>query len=520
VNNSREELDTLLRASYPVLYVVTHEESRVEDALKEIVDNHNQTVGTNTKLWTWSATEGAFQDSEKFEDLDSPIDMLDYIGTCKQSGVFILKDFSYFLTEGAAYLCQRKLKDVATSQMNSNCTIVIVDSELEVPSRLEKIITVVDFDLPDSEEIASWTSYLLDDCAETQSLPEDFKHKLISKVSNSAVGLTLGEAENVFSKSLAQTKTLDPRIVVEEKKNIIRKSGVLQYYEVNESLKSVGGLPNLKTWLRQRGRGFSQEAKDFGLPNPKGVLIVGIQGTGKSLISKCFGSEWNMPVLRMDVGALFGSLVGQSEANMRKALKTAEACAPCILWIDELEKSMGNTSGVGDSGTSSRVFASFLTWMQDKTAPVFVVATANNVSMLPPEMLRKGRFDELFFVDLPNGVDRKEIIDIHLTKYGRNPAEFDVPGLVEVTPEFSGAELEQVVVDGLFRAFSEDGELGDDHLQSAANATVPISHTMKPQIDALREWARGKAVLANENTNGSKAPARRKRRRAVNTEIN
>ena len=256
---------------------------------------------------------------------------------------------------------------------------------------------MVDFDLPSIEELASSANDVISNFGPTNSLDDNIINNMVGHGSKAALGLTLAEAENVFAKSLAHTRCLDPQIIIEEKKHIIRKSGVLQFYDVDRDMDSVGGLGNLKKWLKQRGGSFSKEAREYGLPNPRGVLIVGIPGTGKSLVSKCIGHDWNMPVLRMDVGSLFGSLVGQSEANMRKALKTAEALAPCVLWIDELEKSLGGSSGSSDGGTTARVFGSFLSWMQEKTTPVFVVATANDVSALPPEMLRKGRFDEWYF---------------------------------------------------------------------------------------------------------------------------
>ena len=261
----------------------------------------------------------------------------------------------------------------------------------------------------------------------------------------------------------------------------------------------VGGLDVLKEWLDNRGNAFSSSARDFGLPYPKGVLIIGIPGTGKSLISKAIGSAWSMPVLRLDVGSLFGSFIGQSEANMRKALKTAEALAPCVLWIDELEKSLGGSSGGTDSGTTARVFGSFLNWMQEKSDPVFVVATANDVSQLPPEMLRKGRFDELFFVDLPSREDRNEIFKIHLSLRGRDPSDYEVEELGLASDQFSGAEIESVVVDGLYRAFSVNRELHKNDMLRSIMDTVPLAKTMGSKIESLRKWAKTRARFATSS---------------------
>ncbi len=519
MKDSVEELDVLLRAGYPILYVVSHEEGRVAQALSRIVTRRNKVSGHQSSFWTWSATEGATHyckgAPERFDDMDNPIEVLDYIQAYKKTGVFMLKDFGHFLTEGPAYLVQRKLKDLTTT-MSGGTTIVLVDSELNIPPRLEKLISVVDFNLPTREEIEANGRFLLETCAQTKDLESGEMDEILRTGSYAALGMTLAETENIFSKSLAQYGTLNPRSIVEEKKNIIRKSGVLEYYEVNNDMKSVGGLENLKVWLDRRGKAFSDEARAFGLPNPKGVLIIGIPGTGKSLVSKTIGYEWGMPLLKLDVGSLFGSLVGQSEANVRKAIKTAEALAPCVLWIDELEKGFGNASGGGDSGTTARVFGSFLSWMQDKTAPVFVVATANDVSALPPEMLRKGRFDELFFVDLPSDKDREEIFNIHLKRFNKPVlSEMDADDekqIIEWTDGFSGAEIEQVVVDGMFTAFAE----GRDHVciedfEKAADKTVPLSQTMEARIENLRKWADGRAVKANDRSKPVKVGKRRRR---------
>jgi SpoVK/Ycf46/Vps4 family AAA+-type ATPase len=270
----------------------------------------------------------------------------------------------------------------------------------------------------------------------------------------------------------------------------------------------------LKKWLGQRGKAFSQKAREFGLPHPKGVLIVGIPGTGKSLTAKCIGAAWDMPVLRMDVGALFGQYVGQSEANFRKAIKTAEAISPCVLWIDEIEKGFGSASGSHDSGTSARVFGSFLSWMSEKTSQVFVVATANDVSALPPEMLRKGRFDELFFVDLPNAADRGEVFKIHLSRLGRDPDKYSVNELVEATDSFTGAEIEQVVIDGLYLAFDEERDLEDSDMLSAASRTVPLAVTMEKRISDLRKWSNGRALRANDEMLPQTKPKAKSRRTA------
>jgi SpoVK/Ycf46/Vps4 family AAA+-type ATPase len=313
------------------------------------------------------------------------------------------------------------------------------------------------------------------------------------------------EAENVFAKSLVEKHAFDVDVILSEKEQIIRKSGILEYYPFSEHIGDVGGLDLLKDWMEKRTVAFTEKARAFGLPSPRGVLLLGVQGCGKSLSAKAIGSLWRLPLLRLDVGRIFAGIVGSSEENMRKAIRVAESVAPCILWLDELEKGFSGTqsSGMSDGGTTSRVFGTFLTWMQDKQAPAFVVATSNDVTALPPELLRKGRFDEIFFIDLPAKEERKQIFTIHLRKRKRNPEDFDLDRLAEATPGFSGAEIEAVVVDALYDAFDSLREGGDEHeidtdtIIAAAHNTVPLSMTMRERIEDLREWAATRARAAS-----------------------
>lgn len=339
MSTSTEQLDVLVRASYPILYVVSHEEDRVEAAISRIVEARNRVATISSDLWIWSSTKGAVCRAKaiKKEEL-GPLQILDFIEKYPSSGVFILRDFGYFLHEGPAYTVQRSLKDLAVTLANRGhgSVVVIIDSSVDIPTRVEKIITVVDFDLPTRDELADRLRPVVRAFPTMEHLTDEDMDTLLQKGVECATGLTLTEAENVFAKSISMTSTITPSVIVQDKKNIIRKSGVLQYYDVETDMNDVGGLGNLKDWLSARGRAFTKEARAYGLPTPKGVLLVGVPGTGKSLIAKCIGNQWGMPVLRMDIGALMGSLVGQSESNMRRALKTAEAMAPCILWINEV----------------------------------------------------------------------------------------------------------------------------------------------------------------------------------------
>jgi len=317
-----------------------------------------------------------------------------------------------------------------------------------------------------------------------------------------ALGLTLGEAENVFAKIIVKDERLsaeDVNDVFAEKQQIIRKSGLLEYCATDENFANVGGLGVLKDWLARRSIAFTNEARAFGLPFPRGILILGVQGCGKSLCAKAVSNLWQLPLLRFDMGRMFGSLVGSSEENVRRAIAVAESVAPAILWVDEIDKAFAGSQGSGatDGGTTARVFGTFLTWLSEKTAPVFVVATANDISQLPPELLRKGRLDEIFFVDLPSPAERREIFGIHINKRKRDATKFDLETLVAQSGEFSGAEIEEAINSALYDAFYAKQEVTTDDVKTALSQTVPLAKTMDEQINRLRSWAEGRARNAS-----------------------
>jgi SpoVK/Ycf46/Vps4 family AAA+-type ATPase len=311
-------------------------------------------------------------------------------------------------------------------------------------------------------------------------------------------GLTRSEAENALAKVIVTRSRIDPEdveLLLSEKEQIIRKSGMLEYYATPERFGSIGGLDELKRWLRSRGRAFSEAARQFGLPNPKGLLLVGVPGCGKSLTAKAVAAEWKMPLLRFDLGKVFGGLVGQSEENMRRATKMAEAVTPCVLWIDEIEKGLaGSRGGMGDSGVTQRVFGTLLTWMEENPKQVFLIATANDIEGLPPELLRKGRFDEVFFIDLPTPQERANVLAIHLTKHHRDYRDFDIARHATASDGFSGAELEQAVISAMYLAFAEgeNARLEDRHLEKAISECRPLSQSMAARIERLRAEAREK----------------------------
>ena len=363
-----------------------------------------------------------------------------------------------------------------------------------IPIELEKEVAVLDYPLPDMSELNLVLTQQLEASRNRRPTTET-REKLLK----ATLGLTRDEAEKVYRKAQVTAGRLtetEVDIVLSEKKQLIRRNGILEYIEEDETLDSVGGLEELKRWLRQRSNAFTERAREYGLPQPKGMLILGVPGCGKSLIAKTTSRLWGLPLLRLDMGRVYdGSMVGRSEANLRNALKTAESISPVVLFIDEIDKAFAGTSGSADSdgGTSSRIFGSFLTWMQEKASPVFVMATANRVERLPSEFLRKGRFDEIFFVDLPTPDERKEIFRIHLSKRNRDLNRFDLDQLIKVCEGFSGAEIEQALVAAMYDAFAQDREFTQLDIIAAMRATLPLSKTMSEQVTALRDWASQRA---------------------------
>ncbi len=489
--DSRTELRHLIRARYPLIYLRSSEEERVEDAVRDIRESLNKKSASPRKLLMWSITEGFIGD-EEFPDLRDPIKALDFAIRYEDAAIFLLRDFHPYLKDPVVV---RRLRDChrAFNRSERPKNVVIVSPQLRVPPEVETELAVADFDLPDRAELEA----LIRQFIEAYQLSHE--EPAVERFTEAALGLTYDEASKVLAKSLVRHRDFDIETILSEKKAIIRKSGLLEYYESGERFGDVGGLTVLKEWLVKRQGAFTQKARDFGLPVPKGILLIGIPGCGKSLTAKAVAALWQMPLLRLDVGKVFSGLVGSSEENIRKVISTAEAVAPAILWLDELEKGFSGvqSSGQSDAGTTARVFGSFITWLQEKESAVFVIATANDVSMMPPELLRKGRFDEIFFVDMPTEAERQDIFDIHLQKKNRDPAGFDLATLARETRGFSGAEIEQAVVAALYDAFFEDEGLTDARILAAAGEVIPLSLTMKEKIDDLRDWANARARSAS-----------------------
>src|SRR5256885_12875842 len=405
-----------------------------------------------------------------------PLNALDQVIDLVEPAIFIFKDFHPFLAK-ANYAVIRKLKEIALHLKNSHKTIVLVSPLMEIPAELEKEITVLNYPLPSREDLDELLERIIEEVKTFKQVTLDLDETSRERLLQAALGLTLGEAENVFAKILVKHERLDGDDVNEvlaEKQQIIRKSGLLEYYAATENFAHVGGLAVLKDWLNKRAVAFTREARAFGLPAPKGILMLGVQGCGKSLCAKAVSNQWQLPLLRFDMGRMFNSLVGSSEENVRKAIAVAESVAPAILWVDEIDKAFAGVHGSGgsDGGTTARVFGTFLTWLSEKTTSVFVVATANDISQLPPELLRKGRLDEIFFVDLPAEEERIDIFRIHLARRGRRPEDFDIDPLVEATKDFSGAEIEEAIISALYDAFYDGEQLTTEHILTVLSQTV------------------------------------------------
>ncbi|GGM44235.1 AAA family ATPase [Dactylosporangium sucinum] len=505
----RAALAQLLKARFPLLYVESFEEHRVLAELAAVAGDA-ALVRTPRPVWSWSATTGLLQpDGAARQYTTEPDNALDAVLRIQEPGLFVFRDLHNSLGGDVPVLptVVRRLRDIAVAFKSGTVprTLVIVAPMLRIPPDLEKDVTIVDFPLPTEVEIRGVLDSMIAGNAAGGRIRIDLDAVGREKFAKAAAGLTLHEAENAFARAMVNDGVLDLAdlaVVHEEKRQTVRKSGLLEFVDAGVRLADVGGLEHLKRWLAKRDNSWLAAADDYGLPAPKGVLITGVPGCGKSLTAKAVAAAWGLPLLRLDVGRVFSGLIGSSEHNMRAAIRTAEASSPCVLWVDEIEK--GFSSSISDSGTTSRVFGTFLTWMQEKSKPVFVIATANDIERLPPELLRKGRFDEIFFVDLPTRAERVSIWGVHLSRRLRKPAvagalTLDEPLLADLavrTPGFSGAEIEQSVVAALFDAFSQRRPLYRDDLLRAVDSLVPLSVTQAEKLNDVREWARTRAVAA------------------------
>jgi hypothetical protein len=480
----REQIVNYIRSGHAGLYIVSAEEARVDAELKAVAQS------IEYDLFAWSVTGGLINTADgSVTQAQDPIAVLEAMGELPENTVVVLHDFHQFLEDGNPVLI-RAIKDaLAVGKTRGRC-IVVLGCRQVLPPELQREMSVIHFTLPDKQQL----SVVLDSICESASLPVlggDNRDAVLE----AATGLTTSEAENAMALSVVETGTVSSLVVAQEKAAGLKKNGLVEIVELRESLNDVGGLDQLKAWLLRRRDAFGARAIEYGLPTPKGLLMVGIPGCGKSLTAKATASVLGRPLLKLDAGRIFGGLVGESEANLRAVIEISEAISPCVLWLDEIEKGLGGSksSGTTDGGTSARVLGSFISWMQEKTAPVFVVATANDVSQLPPEMLRKGRWDDLFFVDLPNCDERSAIWSIQITKHHRDPQDFDLKALCRASEGYTGAEVEAAFVDAMYAAFAEDREPDNALILGVLAEQVPLSKMMPEQIQGLRKWANGRA---------------------------
>jgi SpoVK/Ycf46/Vps4 family AAA+-type ATPase len=487
-----EQLDLMLRARYPLIYIVGAEEEPIATVLLQVADR-SQPI---RKLCFWDIVRGW---NDNGADKGSPMAALNRIAKApiNEPAIFVLQDLHPILKsplQPPHVPIVREIKNLASELKRSRKTLILTSYSLDIPPEFIEETTTIDFPLPDANEIDYLISQLV--------VPDKLKLAPLGReqLVKACQGLSRARIQRVLAISLAtnqQVSEQDIDRVLAAKQQAIRQTGILEFYTTQESIKSVGGLDNLKQWVRMRQDSFTDEARRYGIPNPKGVLLAGIQGTGKSLSAKTIAHEWRLPLLRLDAGRLFGGLVGESESKVRQMIRIVEAVAPCVLWMDEIDKAFGNISSGfdGDSGTSQRVFGSLITWMQEKTSPVFVVATANNIQILPAELLRKGRFDEIFFLNLPNESERQEIFRVHLQKLRPSRLrEFDLELLARHSLDYSGAEIEQAIIEGMQQAFSggstgNRSDFNTENIIRALEETVPLAAIARPQIEALKQWA-------------------------------
>nr|YP_010338261.1 hypothetical protein MW410_pgp169 [Bangia atropurpurea]UNJ18211.1 hypothetical protein [Bangia atropurpurea] len=480
--NFIQDLRLLLKSRYPIILVNTTEEERLEYIIK-----HEIACANNEKIYCWDFVDGYTSNpNDNGYAKRNPILALEFIETLDTQylNLFILKDFDSFFTDIAL---TRKLRNLAKIIKTQSKHIIIVSCKINIPYTLSDIITIIDLPLPNLLEIKKEIERL------SVALDIILDIELVNNLAKSCQGLSVARIRKVITKTIAKYGQLDSRslpVIIEEKRELINQTRLLEFYPYKKAAKDIGGLDALKAWLMKRSRSFSKQSFNYGIPTPKGLLLVGIQGTGKSLTAKAIANDWTLPLLRLDIGRLFGGLVGESESKMRDMINIAEGLSPCVLWIDEIDKAFSNLYSQGDSGTSARVFGTFITWLSEKTSPVFVVATANTIEKLPSEMLRKGRFDEIFFLDLPNNQERELIFQIHLARIRPQSWQtYNIKQLSLLSNKFSGAEIEQAIIESMHTAFSEKREFNTEDIKVALEQFIPLAYTDKEHIDSLQAWA-------------------------------
>ncbi|PYT81706.1 MAG: hypothetical protein DMG40_08305 [Acidobacteria bacterium] len=492
--NKHDELRLLINSRHPIIAVETPEEDRVEALLADVA------MDLGVGLYEWSVTTGlAKAHGAPLYNTDSPEQAVANIALIQGDGIFLLKDFARYCDNDK--IC-RRLRDLAEKFRAVRRSIVLTAAKMELPADLEAEVMPFQLGLPEAEDLLPGVMQVLSDMNREQRIPMTLNPEAMRQLAQNLVGLPQEEALRALRKSVLERGKADAGLldaVLETKREALRTEGLIETVRRDASFLDVAGLRHLRDWIAKRKNALTPEGRRFGLVPPKGVLITGVQGCGKSLAARAVAGEWGFELARLDAGALYDKYVGESERHLHKALELAQRLAPLVLWIDEIEKAFASagSSGDADAGLSQRLLATLLTWMQDRESGVFLAATSNNIRVLPPEMLRKGRFDEIFFVDLPNTEVRVALFALHLKKRGRDAAGFDLARLGEASEGFSGAEIEQLIVAGLYTAFSAKLQLTTEILLAEMQSTQPLSVTRAEEVQSIRDWAKTRAVPAD-----------------------
>ena len=490
-SSSVHDIKTLILSFHPLVVIETVEEDRVLSLLRDVADQ------VWKPLFEWSITRGLMKtsDASPIFHTDDPLALLKHLEGLTIEGVFLLKDFARSLDDVKV---ARKFREVAQEFIRKRSTMVLTGATVQLPSEIDQEAVRYDLQLPDRDELLKTVYTVLQSLKADRKIEARLRDEDRERLLYALQGLTLNQARQAVANAVLDDERFTPddiQLVLKRKAQMIRDGGLLEYYPVEDNRYQLGGFANLKSWLARAYVGFSREAQELNLTPPRGILIVGVPGCGKSLAAKVIAREWKLPLLKLDAGRLFDKYIGESEKNFRKAISLAESMAPTVLWIDEIEKAMVSSgSSEADGGLSRRLFGAFLTWLQEKRQEVFVVATANDLTILPPELLRKGRFDEIFFVDLPNPEEREAIWKIHLALRKQDASRFDLAQIVVAGEGYSGAEIEQAVVSALYRALAQKRPLDTTLLLEEIRQTIPLSQTRREDIKQLREMAQGRFV--------------------------
>jgi SpoVK/Ycf46/Vps4 family AAA+-type ATPase len=493
----------LVRAACSALNLATFEWSIASGLARSGMNSADAMLESSLPPGTYRPATGhaaADQDSQAIYNSREPAQMLSNLEALTVEAAFILKDLHRHMDDPVVV---RRLRDVGQKFSANRRTVILTSPKIEIPPELQSLVEFLELPLPDRTRLRQIIDETLVRVAKTRTLQRKLDANGLDAMAENLRGLTEEEADRAISQALVTRYALCPETitdVLEAKKDLLKRSGMLDFVDASENMASIGGLENLKQWLAQRRGAWEDGARAFGLEPPKGVIILGVQGCGKSLCARAVAGEWKLPLVKFDTAAIFDKYIGETEKRIQKVFKVAEGLAPCVLWIDELEKvfaGSGPDSASVDAGVSSRILAAFLSWMQDRKAAVFVAATCNNVTALPPELIRKGRFDELFFVDLPNQSEREQIFAIQLSRRKRNPADFDLDRVAAAAQGFSGAEIDAVVQTAMYAAYSSKQPMSTQSLLNALFQTVPLSTTRAEEMQALRQWAGQRAVPAS-----------------------